>query len=217
MRKDFHHQLEVLRADLATMCGLAGVVARRATVALLDVDADAAGQALAEAEQLNVMRADVERRAVSILALEAPVAGDLRATVTAIQIASAADRMGGLAAHVARLCLRRHPEAVVPEELRGCFAQMGEIAVDLAERSRGAVLEGDYAQAHSSQHDDGAMEELHRNLFRLVASPRWSHEPAVAIDIVLLGRFYGRFADQAGEIARRVTFQATGTYATQAS
>ncbi len=105
MRKDFHHQLEVLRADLATMCGLAGVVARRATVALLDVDADAAGQALDGAEQLNVMRADVERRAVSILALEAPVAGDLRATVTAIQIASAADRMGGLAAHVARLYL----------------------------------------------------------------------------------------------------------------
>ncbi|HEY6576125.1 MAG TPA: phosphate transport system regulatory protein PhoU, partial [Mycobacterium sp.] len=33
---------------------------------------------------------------------------------------------------------------------------------------------------------------------------------------VLLGRFYGRFADQAGEIARRVNFQATGTYATQA-
>ncbi|HEY6574239.1 MAG TPA: PhoU domain-containing protein, partial [Mycobacterium sp.] len=165
MRKDFHHQLEVLRADLGTMCGLAGVAARRATVALLDVDAEAAGQALTEAQQLNVVRADVERRAVSILALEAPVAGDLRATVTALQIASAADRMGGLAAHVARLCMRRHPEPVVPEELRDCFAHMGEIAVDLAERIRVAVLEGDYAHAQGVQHDDGVMEELHRNLF----------------------------------------------------
>jgi phosphate transport system protein len=217
MRKDFHHQLEVLRADLGTMCGLAGVAARRATSALLDVDAEAAGQALAEAEQLNLMRSDVERRAVSILALEAPVAGDLRATVTAIQIASAADRMGGLAAHVARLCLRRHPEPVVPEELRACFAQMGEIAVDLAERSRAAALDGDGAQADSVQSADVAMEDLHRNLFRIVSSPEWPHGPAVAIDIVLLGRFYGRFADQAGEIARRVIFQTTGSYATQAS
>jgi phosphate transport system protein len=217
MRKDFHHQLEVLRADLGSMCELAGVAARRATAALLDVDAEAAGQALTEAEQLDVMRLDVERRAVSILALEAPVAGDLRATVTAIQIASAADRMGGLAAHVARLCIRRHPDPVVPEDLRDCFARMGEIAVDLAERSRVAALEGDCAQARGIHHDDEAMEELHRNLFTLVASPQWPHGPAVAIDIVLLGRFYGRFADQAGEIARRVTFQTTGTYESQAS
>jgi phosphate transport system protein len=216
MRKDFHRQLEVLRTDLGTMCGLAGVAARRATAALLDVDAEAAGQALSEAEQLNVMRLDVERRAVSILALEAPVAGDLRATVTAIQIASAADRMGGLAAHVARLCLRRHPDPVLPEELRDCFAQMGQIAVDLAERSRVAALEGGCAREYSD-HGDGAMEELHRNLFSLVASPRWPHGPAVAIDIVLLGRFYGRFADQAGDIARRVIFQATGSYAVQVS
>jgi phosphate transport system protein len=79
-----------------------------------------------------------------------------------------------------------------------------------------AVLEGDYAQAHSVHHVDGAMEQLHRNLFSRVASPQWPHGPAVAIDIVLLGRFYGRFADQAGEIARRVTFQTTGTYESQA-
>jgi phosphate transport system protein len=200
MRKDFHHQLDVLRADLGTMCGLAGVAVRRATTA-----------------RLNVMRLDVERLAVSILALEAPVAGDLRATVTAIQIASAADRMGGLAAHVARLCMLRHPEPVVPEDLRGCFAQMGEIAVDLAERTRVAALEGDRAQVQSVHHDDGAMEELHRHLFSVVASPRWPHGPAVAIDVVLLGRFYGRFADQADDIARRVTFQTTGTYGSQAS
>jgi phosphate transport system protein len=217
MRKDFHHQLDVLRADLGTMCGLAGVAVRRATTALLDVDAEAAGQAVEEAERLNVMRLDVERLAVSILALEAPVAGDLRATVTAIQIASAADRMGGLAAHVARLCMLRHPEPVVPEDLRGCFAQMGEIAVDLAERTRVAALEGDRAQVQSVHHDDGAMEELHRHLFSVVASPRWPHGPAVAIDVVLLGRFYGRFADQADDIARRVTFQTTGTYGSQAS
>ena len=199
------------------MCGLAGVAARRATTALLDVDAEAAGHAVEEAERLNVMRLDVERRAVSILALEAPVAGDLRATVTAIQIASAADRMGGLAADAARLCLRRHPEPVVPEELRGCFAQMGEIAVDLAGRIRVAVLEGDHAQGHSVHPDDGAMEELRRHLFSVVASPRWTHGPAVAIDVVLLGRFYGRFADQAGDIARRVTFQTTGTYEARVS
>ncbi|MDT5327725.1 MAG: phosphate transport system protein [Mycobacterium sp.] len=212
MRRDFHRQLELLRADVGTMCELTGRAAGRATTALLDVDAEAAGQVLVEADHLKLLNTAVERRAVSILARQAPVAGDLRATVTAIQIAADAERMGALAAHVARVCLRRDPEPVVPGELRECFRQMGEIAVVLAERSRAAALAGDCAQAHRVRDDDQAMEDLHRYLFRVVSSPRWSHGPGVAIDIVLLGRFYGRFADHAGEIARRVIFQTTGSY-----
>jgi phosphate transport system protein len=212
MRKDFHRQLEVLRADVASMCELTGVAARRATAALLDVDAEAAGQVIDEADHLKLLNTAVERRAVSILARQAPVAGDLRATVTAIQIAADADRMGALTAHVARVCLRRAPGPVVPEELRECFRRMGEIAVDLAERSRAAALAGDCAQAHGVRDDDVTMDDLHRRLFRVVTSSRWSHGPVVAIDIVLLGRFYGRFADHAGEIARRVVFQTTGSY-----
>jgi phosphate transport system protein len=212
MRRDFHRQLEALRQDVGTMCELAGVAARRATAALLDVDADAAGQVLAEADHLKFLNTAVERRAVSILARQAPVAGDLRATVTAIQIAADADRMGALASHVARVCLRRDPDPAVPDELRECFRQMGEIAVDLAERSRVAALAGDSGESHRVRDDDATMDDLHRHLFSAVSSPRWSHGPGVAIDIVLLGRFYGRFADHAGEIARRVIFQTTGSY-----
>jgi phosphate transport system protein len=212
MRRDFHRQLDVLRADVGTMCELTGVAARHATAALLDVDAEAAGRVIAEANHLKFLNTAVERRAVSILARQAPVAGDLRATVTAIQIAADADRMGALTAHVARVCLRRDPDPVVPDELRECFRQMGDIAVDLAERSRAAALAGDCAQARRVRDDDGTMDDLHRHLFTVVTSPRWSHGPVVAIDIVLLGRFYGRFADHAGEIARRVVFQTTGSY-----
>ncbi|MDT5217214.1 MAG: phosphate transport system protein, partial [Mycobacterium sp.] len=105
MRREFHRQLAVLRADLGDMCELSGVAARRATTALLEVDAESAEQVLTDVERLRRLNNAVERRAVSILARQAPVAGDLRATVTAIQIAADADRMGGLAAHTAQLCL----------------------------------------------------------------------------------------------------------------
>jgi phosphate transport system protein len=213
MRREFHRQLEFLRADLGDMCELSGVAARRATTALLEVDAESAGQVLTEVERLRLLNNAVERRAVSILARQAPVAGDLRATVTAIQIAADADRMGGLAAHTAQLCLRRHPQPVVPDELRDSFARMGEIAIALAERCRAAVLAADCAQAHRVRDDDRAMDALHWSLFTTVMSPQWPYGPSVAIDIVLLGRFYGRFADHAAEIARRVIFQTTGSYA----
>lgn len=54
------------------------------------------------------------------------------------------------------------------------------------------------------------METMHRQLFGEVTSAGWSHGAVVASDVVLLGRFYGRFADHADEIARRMVFQASG-------
>jgi len=54
------------------------------------------------------------------------------------------------------------------------------------------------------------METMHRELFAAVTSPRWAHGAMVASDVVLLGRFYGRFADHADEIARRMVFQSSG-------
>jgi phosphate transport system protein len=195
------------------MCALAGGAAGHATCALLEMDAEAAGDALADVEKLHRLHKAVERDAIGILALQAPVASDLRAVVGAIHIAADADRMGGLAQHVAETCLRRLPVAVLPDELGPIFAEMGQLAVDLAERSRVAVLTGDRLEARRVREGDDAMEALHRQVFQIVTSPQWPHGQGLAVDAVLLGRFYGRFADHAGEIARRVGFQTTGSYA----
>jgi phosphate transport system protein len=54
------------------------------------------------------------------------------------------------------------------------------------------------------------MDDLHRHLFTVVMSAQWRHGVGAAVDLVLLGRFYERFADHAVEIARRVVFQSTG-------
>jgi phosphate transport system protein len=217
MRKGFHRDLEALRADLGRMCVLAGVAARHATCALLDTDAEIAERALADVRRISALRNSVERRAVELLALQAPVASDLRAVVASIRIAADADRMGGLAGHVARLCLRRHPAAVLPDELRDTFATMSQLAVDLSDQCQAAVLTGCSVQARRVCDGDAAMEDLHRSLFEAINSPRWSHGVAVAADVALLGRFYGRFADHAGEIAHRVMFQETGSPALKAS
>lgn len=216
MRADFRHQLSSLRVDLGEMCDLAGAAAGRATCGLLDVDAEVARRVVLDVERLRLVHNAVERRTLGILARQAPVARDLRTVVTAIHIAADADRMGGLASHVAKLSLRRHPEAAIPDEMRATFLEMGRIAVELAQRCRAALLANDSDQAQRVRHDDQTMERLHQELFEAVMSPRWSHGPSIASDVVLLGRFYGRFADHADEIARRVIFEASGSTASRA-
>jgi phosphate transport system protein len=210
VRTDFRQQLESLEADLGAMCALAGDAVGRATRGLLDVDADAAREVARDIDRLQTLHNAVQRRTLGILAKQAPVAGDLRTVVTAIHVAADANRMGGLAAHVAKVSLRRHPHSAIPPELHGRFDEMGATAVGLAECCRDILTTGDCSQTHRVRSEDRVMETMHRELFAEVMSPSWKHGAVVASDVVLLGRFYGRFADHADEIARRMVFQASG-------
>lgn len=211
MRTEFHRQLDLLSADLGRMCQQAGTAMRAATHSLLEVDLESAEYVLSELEKISALNSDVEQRIFALLALQAPVAGDLRAVVSSLQIAADADRMGGLAAHVARITRRRHPAAVLPEETRKYFGEMGGVAVAMADAAQEVLTTGDPVQAKRVRDDDDAMDDLHRSLFTLVLGPDWGHGVAAAVDIVLLGRFYERFADHAAEIGRRVVFVATGS------
>jgi phosphate transport system protein len=210
VRKAFHDQLEALTQTLGQMCGLAGLAMERATQALLQADLILAEQVIADHDQLVSMRTKAEDDAFVLLALQAPVAGDLRAIVGAMQNVADVDRMGALALHVAKIARRRHPAHALPEEVIGYFAEMGRLAVELGNSAKDAVLTRDPYQAAQIRHEDDAMDELHRHLFTVLTDHEWKHGVAAAIDITLLGRFYERFADHAVEVGRRVVFQVTG-------
>ena len=156
------------------------------------------------------MQTKAEEAAFILLALQAPVAGDLRMVVATMQNLANAERMGGLAVHVAKLARRRHPDHTLPEEVNAYFAEMGKIAVDLGNSAKDVVLSRDPEQAAQIRRDDDAMDELHRHLFIVLMDRDWKHGVTAAVDVTLLGRFYERFADHAVEIGRRVIFEATG-------
>lgn len=210
MRTEFHRQLDDLTANLAAMCELAGAGMAAATAALLDEDPTAAATAVAQLNRLGPAYHDVNRRALALLARQSPVAGDLRTVVSAVHIAASAERMGGLAAHVARTVDRRHPEPVLPGAVRARFAEMGSVADGIAAAAADMVAHEDPDGTARIRQAQERMEALHRGLFGLVQGPEWDHGVGAAVDIVLLGRFYGRFADHAEQISRRVRFRSTG-------
>ncbi|WP_349268743.1 phosphate transport system regulatory protein PhoU [Mycolicibacterium parafortuitum] len=216
MRNEFHESLDALTVDLADMCGRAAELIQTASAALLDGDEAGADRALFEMKRLTRLGNAVQERTYGLLALQAPVARDLRTLVSALYIASDADRMGGLAAHIARTARRRLPERVIPEQVYPLFADMAYTATELAQQVRGTVSSGDPEQARRVCEGDERMNELHRELFAQLIGPHWQHGAMVAADLVLVGRFYERFADHCVEIARRVYFRATGEQLCQA-
>ena len=87
---------------------------------------------------------------------------------------------------------------------------MGRLAVEMATHAQQVLRSQDPDAAVQIQHDDEAMDTLHRHLFAVLMDPDCKHSVAAAVDITLLGRFYERFADHAVLVGRRVVFQATG-------
>ncbi|MGW6332749.1 phosphate signaling complex protein PhoU [Nocardia rhamnosiphila] len=210
MRVIYNEQMADLAHLLGEMAGIAGSAMDRATQALLQADLSLAEQVIGEGDRIAEMIADAEEKSFALLALQAPVAGDLRQVVSAIQIVNDVNRMGTLALHVAKVARRRHPNHALPEAVNGYFAEMGRIAVSMGNSAQEVLESRDPERAAQLNQDDEAMDDLHRHLFTLLMDREWKYGVASAVDVTLLGRYYERFADHAVEIGRRVIFLVTG-------
>ncbi len=210
MRTEYHDRLAALDRQVGDMCGLAGVAMRQATQALLDADVALADQVISDHEQLVTKKACAEKDAFALLALQQPVAGELREIFSSIQIMADAERMGALAVHVAKIARRRHPQPALPEDVHGVFAEMGAVAVAMGESARQALAASDPQRAARLRDEDDAMDTLHSQMFTVLLDRAWKHGVRAAVDVALLGRFYERFADHAVEVGRRIVFKVTG-------
>jgi phosphate transport system protein len=210
MRVIYNEQMADLAAVLGEMAGVAGSAMEQATQSLLQADLGLAEQVITEYDRIAEMITQAEEKAFALLALQAPVAGDLRQVVSAIQIVADVNRMGALALHVAKVARRRHPAHALPEAVNGYFAEMGRVAVNMGQTAREVLESRDPERAAQLNEDDEAMDDLHRHLFSLLMDREWKYGVAAAVDVTLLGRYYERFADHAVEIGRRVVFLVTG-------
>lgn len=210
MREAYHDRLGELADHLADMCAMVGSAMERATTALLNTDLALAEQVISDDLTVDNARTSYEEEAYALLALQAPVATDLRTVLAVIHAAESLERMGDLALHVAKAARRRHPNPVLPDEVKPYFEQMGRVAVELAKKTEQVIRTQDVELAKAVESDDDEMDNLHRDLFVVLMDKSWPHSVPAAVDVTLLGRFYERFADHAVSVAKRTVFVVTG-------
>ena len=210
MRDAYQEQLDRLADGLAGMCDQVAEAMEKATHSLLEADLQLAEEVISSDIRIDDLRAAAEERAFALLALQAPVATDLRTVVSAIHGAGDIERMGDLALHVAQAARRRHPQPVLPPEVAPYFAEMGRVGVALAIKAGEVIRTRDLVRAAELEADDDAMDDLHKHMFTVLMDRDWSHGVGPAVDITLLARFYERYADHAVTVARRVVYVVTG-------
>ncbi|HEU0190287.1 MAG TPA: phosphate signaling complex protein PhoU [Mycobacterium sp.] len=207
----YRAQLVRLVEQLEEMCGLAASAMERATYALLQSDLVLAEHVITDCEEITALGARAKENAFAVLTFQTPVAGDLRAVVSAIQIVGDIDRMGAVARQVAKMVRGRHPEHVLPEQANGYFAEMGRVTTELAYGAAEVLVSRDPRKAAGIRREYEAVNGLLRHLLTMSTDREWKHGTVAVVDVTLLGRYYERFADHAVGVARAVIFQATGS------
>ncbi|WP_068251304.1 phosphate signaling complex protein PhoU [Janibacter corallicola] len=209
MRTAFHDELSQVTDDLVELSELVRSAIRSSTTALLDADVRLAEQVIESDREIDARRNELDARSVDLLALQAPVASDLRRVLTSMRMSGDLERMGDLARHVAKVTRLRYPEPAVPPELHDTFRRMGEAAERIVARAAGVIVSQDLSEARDIETIDDELDELHRSMFTHLADT-WQHGTTSAVDVALLSRYYERFGDHAVTVARRVRFLVTG-------
>jgi phosphate transport system protein len=210
MREDFQAELSRVNSTLVTMAMAVRETMRQASNALLTADQTMARQVTVREAEIDVLYRVAEDRAYDLVARRQPIADDLRKALTSLQVAAGLRRMGGLAVHVARSALRRHPAPAVVPELYELFRAMSTVADGLVAKIISALAGHDAVLAAQLDRDDDAMDHLHRRLFAVMLSPDWPMGVEAAIDGALLGRYYERYADNAVNVGRHIVQLVTG-------
>ncbi len=213
MRSTFHDRLDELVTDIARMARLAAQMMTNASIALHQIDLPLAGLVIADCDQMNAMHDDTEQRCVTLLALQAPVAGDLRVVVAALHSLGHVKRMGNLARHIAIIARFKHPNPMISGKVRPVLARMSVLASQLAKDAATAVEYQDPLCACRLAVADDEVDALLRHLFAILFAEDWSHGVEQAVDAALIGRYYERFGDHAVAIAKQVCYMATGRIA----
>lgn len=210
MRTAFREHLDAFSHDLIRLADLVAEMMGKASHALLSLDLQAAEDTLSMTEQLEERRADCEKHAVELLALEGPLARDLRQVVSSIYIVEDLNRMGVLATHIAKYSRRRNPESVIPQPLVGYFEEMRRLDKEMLAKVRNLLVDPDVDVALVLSQDDDAVDDLNNHLLMVLTEREWQHSTTEAVDTALLSRFYERFADHAVNVAKRVVYLTTG-------
>jgi phosphate transport system protein len=210
MRQAYRESLREIDTQLVEMTRLVGRAMSKATQALLDADLVLAEEVIGEDTILDTIYLDLDERATQIVALQQPVATELRRLLSGLRIASSLERMGDLAVHIAKTTRLRYPDSVVPVELRGVISDMGAVAQRIVHQTGAAMASHSVEQAQRAVSTDDQMNRLHREMFNIMLSPAWTHGVEAAIDLTLVSRFYERFADHAVTINKRIVHIVTG-------
>jgi phosphate transport system protein len=204
--RHFQEELDVLKARLLEMGGLAEQRVRRAVQGLAEREHELIESVLIGDEPINALQLEVDDRCLKLLALHQPMATDLRAVMAAVKINTDLERVGDLAVNIAEAAKRyaMHP----PVKKLIDIPKMADIAQAMLRDALDSYVKRDMALARQVLHQDDSLDALKTQIFRELLSFMLKDPSTIeaALDLILVSRHLERIGDHATNIAEDVIF-----------
>lgn len=208
--RHFHAELANLRSRLLDMSALAEDLVRRAVEAILERDVEKADAVIRADAELDRLEMEMDESSIELLALQQPLARDLRLITMTMKIANDLERVGDHAVNLAQAVehLVKHPPlATFPE-----IEEMARIAGEMLSDALDHFVRADADGAREVCKRDDRVDQLHDSLFRILLTHMMEDPRRIgaAMNLFLVSRNLERIADLATNIAEDVVFVVEG-------
>ncbi len=206
----FQQSLEELKEQLLVMAGLAEQSIQRAIEAYRVRDLSICNLVSISEMSINRLEREIDQAALDLLAMEQPMAVDLRFILSVIKINADLERVGDAAKSISDRV--RSMEQMAQAELPVDIPRMAELAAEMVRKSLQAFIEGDAELARSILTMDDAVDAMNRAAYKALTKvmEEQSHLAPQALNALMISRALERVADHATNIAEDVIFWVQG-------
>jgi len=209
-RRHFEQELEELKQRLLWMAGLAEKSVHQAVQALFEEKEDIAKRVLEEESAINELQIEIDDRVMSLLALQQPMAADLRFILSVSRINSDLERIGDQAVNIAQSVLRilRHPQVKPYVDI----PRMSALVEGMVRDSLNAVVQRNAELARSVLVRDDEVDHFRDQIFRELLTYMMENAAVIfpAFELILVAKNLERIGDHATNIAEDVIYMVAG-------
>lgn len=211
IRKTFHQELDQLRDDTIRLAGMVTEMLAAGTAALLAGDLQAAENLINGDDEIDELSLEIDEHCFRLLALQNPLASDLRQIIAALRMSSEIERSGDLVTNTMKAARRLYGTELDPR-LRGLIEKMSERVHRLFRLAIDAYADRNEGLAAALDDMDDDVDEIHAEYIRTIFEVYEDGDAPlrVAVQLALIGRYYERIGDHAVNIGERVRYMVTG-------
>jgi phosphate transport system protein len=210
MRIKFQQKLDELKERLLVMAGLVEQAIQRATEAYSSRDMDLCELVTLSEPAINRMEHEIDQLALDLLAMEQPMAVDLRFILAVIRINADLERVGDQAVNIANRC--KDLSALSTQELPVDIPKLAQLSTAMIRKALQSFIEADTEMAESVLLLDDQVDELNRDAFKTLGALIQQHPERTpeALNALVISRNLERVGDHATNIAEDVIFWVSG-------
>jgi len=209
-QRHFQDELDTLKARLVAMAGLAEAAVHQAVSALLQRDTEMAKRVVEQDNAVDELEVEIEDRAINLLALQQPMAKDLRLITMAMKISSDLERVGDHAVNIAETVgwLIESPLFPITPEIE----EMTRLVTRMLKDALDAFVRADSNLAREILTRDDRVDELHENSFRILLTHMMEDPRKISagMDLLLVSGNLERIADLTTNISEDTIYMVEG-------